>query len=288
MIGVTMTSPNEPGWIAVKPNEASLAFGKKGARAGDTVFVQMSLIKIDDEIADDQFRAEVEHAKTVNDNPADLLPPEMRVAAIEFKGAVCVSYDGAAKYVAGKGGGPGPRYVKALGYTCRHPMIKGMAVDIALSERSGGRARARARRPRERRGVLRHRGLHGRRNAVTLRAGFRAKGDGSGVASGPIRARFRPTATPGPDLAAIAAPAPTLSSHSGINHAIFPHCHRPVVFPSWMHEVSSGRAGRPVRRAGGATPSKRASPSKRAPPSKRASPSPHRTSRDELGPAGME
>ncbi|MFT6773344.1 MAG: hypothetical protein ACJA1L_001054 [Paracoccaceae bacterium] len=142
MIGVSMTSPNEPGWIAVKPNEASLAFGKKGARAGDTVFVQMSLIKIDDKIADDQFRAEVEHAKTVNDNPADLLPPEMRVAAIEFKGAVCVSYDGAAKYVAGKGGGPGPRYVKALGYTCRHPMIMGMAVDIALSERAGAPALA--------------------------------------------------------------------------------------------------------------------------------------------------
>jgi len=141
--GVSMVSPNEPGWWVKRPENGKILFGKRGAQAGDNSWLKVEITMIDAALSDEQVHDWAKHMLTTysTGDPAVFFPLILRVEPLTFKGADCISNDRILQYKPGKGDRPGQRYENAFGYICRHPLHKDIAVDIVYGgERSSAPA----------------------------------------------------------------------------------------------------------------------------------------------------
>lgn len=124
LIGATVVSPNGPGWRAVVSNPGNVALGKAGDIQGQSEIVNVAIIQIDGNRSDDSFLAEAKIAKS----PA-------RTQEVNYKRTRCLKYEGSRQNPNAKIAGSGPVYETAFGYTCRHPLRKDAAIDMAYSTR---------------------------------------------------------------------------------------------------------------------------------------------------------
>ena len=128
--GVTVVSPNQPGWVLLQSSESLIAFQKR--------------------VEDEVVNASVKTIKTkVFDNDKDLLTSlealkqqelsklkrdSVHFNYVRFKGSPCVQYDGVFKL----DGTSAPKfeYFNFKGYLCRHPESKDLVVQIEFSNHS--------------------------------------------------------------------------------------------------------------------------------------------------------
>jgi len=131
--GVTVVSPNQPGWVLLQSSESLIAFQKR--------------------VEDEVVNASVKTIKTkVFDNDKDLLTSlealkqqelsklkrdSVHFNYVRFKASPCVQYDG---IFTGDASAPNFEYFNFKGYLCRYPESKGVVVQIEFSNHSNLRA----------------------------------------------------------------------------------------------------------------------------------------------------
>ncbi|WP_433989826.1 hypothetical protein SuNHUV7_06850 (plasmid) [Pseudoseohaeicola sp. NH-UV-7] len=125
LIGATVVSPNEPGWRTVVSNPGSVALGKAGNLQGESKIFKVSIVQIDSSLSDDSFLAEAKKAKS----PA-------KTQKVNYKGTRCLKFEGSLQNTKAKIAGSGPVYETNIGYTCRHPLRKDVAIDMGYSSRA--------------------------------------------------------------------------------------------------------------------------------------------------------
>lgn len=124
LIGVTVVSPNEPGWRALVSNPGNVALGKAGDVQGASQVVKVTIVQIDGNRSDDSFLAEAKTAKS----PA-------RTQKVNYKRTRCLKYEASLQNPNARIAGSGPVYETQFGYTCRHPLRKDVAIDMGFSTR---------------------------------------------------------------------------------------------------------------------------------------------------------
>lgn len=137
--GATIASPNQPGWITSERSPSAILLYGPGERQGETRFVYALAISLDASMSDPAFLAEAKRAKTVNDDPDRLLPMKTQTRNIRFKGAYCLRFDLMQQDTKSKAIASGPQFINTIGYTCRHPDRRDLAVELTYSKRSSAR-----------------------------------------------------------------------------------------------------------------------------------------------------
>ncbi|WP_296428574.1 hypothetical protein [Yoonia sp.] len=140
VIGATVISPNEPGWFAITSNPGAVALGKFGGLQGESRIVSVSIIQVDGTLSDASFLADAKSAKTVNDNPARLKDFRASSQEVTFKRARCIRFEARAQNATARVATAGAVYENNVGYTCRHPLRRDVAVDFTFSSRSASNA----------------------------------------------------------------------------------------------------------------------------------------------------
>ena len=136
MIGATVVSPNEPGWVAAGSNPGRVQIVRRGEVPGETRFVYVMGIQVDASQSDNAFLSEAKRAKTYNDNPSRIIPQKTQTQNVTFKGSRCLKFDLLQQEVKSNSAVQGPQYVNTIGYTCRHPLRNDVAIEMVYSKRS--------------------------------------------------------------------------------------------------------------------------------------------------------
>lgn len=136
MIGATVVSPNEPGWLSAGSNPGRIQLGKSGDYQGETRFIYALGIRVDASQSDNAFLSEAKRAKTFNDNPSRIVPLKTRTQSVTFKKSRCLQFELLQQDSKSKAQASGPQYVNTIGYTCRHPLRKDLAIEFVYSKRS--------------------------------------------------------------------------------------------------------------------------------------------------------
>jgi hypothetical protein len=136
LIGATVVSPNDAGWFAIKSNPGAVALGKAGNLQGESRILSVSIIQVDGSMTDRSFLEEAKSAKTVNDNPARFQNVGVSTREVTFNGARCLRFEGSSQNTRARVATASVVYENNVGYTCRHPLRKDVAVDLAFSSRS--------------------------------------------------------------------------------------------------------------------------------------------------------
>lgn len=136
LIGVTVISPNDPGWFAIKSNPGAVALGRSGDLQGENLVLSVSIIKIESSRSDQSILEEFKSAKAVNDNSARFQNVSSRARDVTFKGARCIRFEGSSQNTKARIASASVVYENNMGYTCRHPLRRDLAVDFAFSSRS--------------------------------------------------------------------------------------------------------------------------------------------------------
>lgn len=140
LIGATVISPNEPGWVAIKANPGGVALGKPGDLQGESRIFSVSIIQVDASLSDRSFLADAKSAKTVNDNPGRFQNFRVSTREATFKGARCLRFEGSSQNTRARIATADRVFENNVGYTCRHPLRRDIAVDFTFSSRSGSSA----------------------------------------------------------------------------------------------------------------------------------------------------
>lgn len=136
LVGVTVISPNDPGWFAIKSNPGAVALWKSGNLQGESLVLSVSIIQVDGSRSDRSILEEAKSAKTINDNPSRFQNVRFSTREVTFSGARCIRFEGSSKNIVSRIATASEVYENNVGYTCRHPIRRDVAVDIAFSSRS--------------------------------------------------------------------------------------------------------------------------------------------------------
>ena len=127
--GVTIVSPNQPGWVLLQSSKSETVFEKRGEDEIVTANVKTIKTKIDN---DKELMISLETLK--KEELSKLKRDSIHFNYVRFKGSRCVQYDGIFKV----DGASTPKfeYFNLKGYLCRLPESKDLAVQIEFSNHS--------------------------------------------------------------------------------------------------------------------------------------------------------
>jgi len=134
--GVTIVSPNQPGWVLLQSNESLVAFQREVE--GEVVNASVKLIKT--KVFDRRrFEPAVLAVLKVKHCPSLIYSIRFLSKLPGFSAALrhCVQYDG---IFTGDASAPKFKYFNFRGYLCRSPGSKDMVVQIEFSNHSNRRA----------------------------------------------------------------------------------------------------------------------------------------------------
>ena len=126
--GVTVVSPNQPGWVLLQSNE-SLGFQKRGD--GEVLNASVKTIRTKVFDNDNDLLTSLEALKV--EELSKLKKVSVHFNYVRFKASPCVQYDG---IFTGDTSEPNFAYLNFKGYLCRYPESKGLVVQIELSNHS--------------------------------------------------------------------------------------------------------------------------------------------------------
>jgi hypothetical protein len=132
--GVTVVSPNQPGWVLLQSSKSETVFEKRGEDEIVTANVKTIKTKIFDN--DKELMISLETLK--KEELSKLKRDSIHFNYVRFKGSRCVQYDGVFKV----DGASAPKfeYFNLKGYLCGHPETRGLVVQIEFSNYSNLRA----------------------------------------------------------------------------------------------------------------------------------------------------
>jgi len=129
-VGVTVVSPNQPGWVLLKSSKSETVFEKR-----DKDEVLMASVKnIRTKVFDNDKDLLVSLETLKKEELSNLKRDSVHFNYVRFKGSPCVQYDGVFKL----DGTSAPKfeYFNFKGYLCRHPESKDLVVQIEFSNHS--------------------------------------------------------------------------------------------------------------------------------------------------------
>ena len=130
--GVTVVSPNQPGWVLLQPNQSLIGFQKRGD--GEVLNASVKIIRTRVFDNDKDLLASLEALKV--EELSKLKKVSVHFNYVRFKASPCVQYDG---IFTGDTSEPTFAYLNFKGYLCRHPESKGLVVQIESSNHSNQR-----------------------------------------------------------------------------------------------------------------------------------------------------
>jgi hypothetical protein len=131
--GVTVVSPNQPGWVLLQSRESLIAFQKRVE--GEVLNASVKTIKTKVFDSDQELLASLEALKLAE--LSKLKRDSVHFNYVRFKASPCVQYDG---IFTGDASAPNFEYFNFKGYLCRYPESKGLVVQIEFSNHSNLRA----------------------------------------------------------------------------------------------------------------------------------------------------
>jgi hypothetical protein len=131
--GVTVVSPNQPGWVLLRSSKSETVFEKRGKDEILMANVKTTRTKIFDN--DKDFLTSMETLK--KEELSKLKRDSVHFNYVRFKSSPCVQYDGIFK--PDEASLPKFEYFNFKGYLCRHPESKDLVVQIEFSNHSNSR-----------------------------------------------------------------------------------------------------------------------------------------------------
>jgi hypothetical protein len=128
--GVTVVSPNQPGWVLLQSSKSETVFEKRVADELLIAHVKTIKTKIFDNDKDRLISLEALKKEELDKLNRD----SIHFNYVRFKGSRCVQYDGIFK-VAGTAA-PNFEYLNLKGYLCPQPESNDLVVQIEFSSRS--------------------------------------------------------------------------------------------------------------------------------------------------------
>ena len=132
-VGVTVVSPNQPGWVLLQSSKSETVFEKRVEE--EILIANVKTIKTKLFDNDKELMTSLETFK--QKELSKLKRDSVHFNYVRFKGSRCVQYDGIFK----PDGASAPKfeYFKLKGYLCRHPESKDLVVQIEFSNHSNSR-----------------------------------------------------------------------------------------------------------------------------------------------------
>jgi hypothetical protein len=130
--GVTVVSPNQPGWVLLQSNKSLIGFQKRGE--GEVLNASVKIIRTKVFDNDNDLLTSLEALKV--EELSKLKKVSVHFNYVRFKASPCVQYDG---IFTGDTSAPNFEYFNFKGYLCRHPESKNLVVQIELSNHSNQR-----------------------------------------------------------------------------------------------------------------------------------------------------
>ena len=127
--GVTVVSPNQPGWVLLQSNKSFISFQKRGE--GEVLNASVKTIRTKVFDNDNDLLNSLEALKV--EELSKLKKVSVHFNYVRFKASPCVQYDG---IFTGDTSAPNFEYLTFKGYLCRYPESKGLVVQIELSNHS--------------------------------------------------------------------------------------------------------------------------------------------------------
>lgn len=129
-VGVTVVSPNQPGWVLLRSSKSETDFEKRVKDEILAANVKTIRTKVFDN--DKDLLVSLETLK--KEELSNLKRDSVHFNYVRFKGSPCVQYDGIFKL----DGASLPKfeYFNFKGYLCRHPETKDLVVQIEFSNHS--------------------------------------------------------------------------------------------------------------------------------------------------------
>jgi hypothetical protein len=131
--GVTVVSPNQPGWVLLQSSKWLIAFQKRGE--GEVLNASVKTIRTKVFDNDKELLTSLEALKL--EELSKLKRDSVHFNYVRFKASPCVQYDG---IFTGDASAPNFEYLNFKGYLCRYPESKGLVVQIEFSNHSNLRA----------------------------------------------------------------------------------------------------------------------------------------------------
>jgi hypothetical protein len=131
--GVTLVSPNQPGWVLLQSGESLIVFQKRAE--GEVLNASVKNIKTKVFDNDQELLTSLEALKL--EELSKLKKDSVHFNYVRFKASPCVQYDGIFK---NDTSAPNFQYLNLKGYLCRYPESKGLVVQIEFSNHSNQRA----------------------------------------------------------------------------------------------------------------------------------------------------
>ena len=132
-VGVTVVSPNQPGWVLLQSSKSETVFEKRVE--GEIVNANVKTIKTKIFDNDKDLMTSLEALK--KEELSKLNRDSIHFNYVRFKGSPCVQYDG----IFNVDGTSAPKfeYFNIKGYLCRHPESKDLVVQMEFSNHSNVR-----------------------------------------------------------------------------------------------------------------------------------------------------
>ena len=131
--GVTVVTPNQPGWVLLQSRQSLIAFQKRVE--GEVLNASVKTIRTKIFANDEELLATLEALKV--EELSKLKRDSVHFNYVRFKASPCVQYDG---IFTGDATAPNLKYFNFVGYLCRHPESKDLVVQIEFSNHSNRRA----------------------------------------------------------------------------------------------------------------------------------------------------
>jgi hypothetical protein len=131
--GVTVVTPNQPGWVLQRSNKSLIAFQKRVD--GEVLNASVKTTRTKVFANDEDLLASLEALKV--EELSKLKRDSVHFNYVRFKASPCVQYDG---IFTGDASAPDLKYFNFKGYLCRLPKSKDLVVQIEFSNHSNRRA----------------------------------------------------------------------------------------------------------------------------------------------------
>ncbi|MGZ5437104.1 MAG: hypothetical protein ACXWID_17145 [Pyrinomonadaceae bacterium] len=131
--GVTVVTPNQPGWVLLQSSKSLIAFQKRVE--GEVLNASLKTIRTKTFANDEDLLVSLEALKV--EELSKLKKDSVHFNYVRFKASPCVQYDG---IFTGDTSAPNFKYFNFKGYLCPHPESKDLVVQIEFSNHSNRRA----------------------------------------------------------------------------------------------------------------------------------------------------
>lgn len=137
IIGTKLISPNEEGWSVSQNSQSSITFGKKLSPSTDSLIANSNIFLINGFNDDKSFFEHIISEREKNDDKKRFKSLAVKNTYVELKGNSCIHYETLAEDHKSKSkSNKSFQYFNTVGFFCRHPANKSIAVQYEVSFRS--------------------------------------------------------------------------------------------------------------------------------------------------------